>query len=233
MYEDDTRKLLESLVKRCDRRCEVHDRKRARPPPDPKVISADTAKLLDLEAQLEAFDAQIVPLARQGLVASVFMTQTTCDALCAQRDQLLRVPDAERQLLVCPTTGNLIARADKVMRLKAYFEGRQYIGSRKIRETLATLEEKRKLQLAARAAVMSGTGANPAATQAFGAHRAAAAAATAGTRAGTASKTAVRKITASTTAVRTNTAGQTAHVPATSARTAAGVLIATATAAAT
>ena len=139
-YEMDTKVFLENLLKKLDKKID-QNKQRCRVV-DSSALEATAQSILDKHGHIEVLFSQIDPLAKRGEVARAFQIHSQVQLLREGVKDLLGVPDAERRLFVCETTGNMIARADTDERLRSHFEGRQYQGWNICRQKLVELSAK-------------------------------------------------------------------------------------------
>lgn len=138
-YEYDTWKFLEKLVVDVDRKIWKNKQRIG----DPGIDSyrEDAQKILDIEDSMLELLGHVEQYANQGEIERAMQLQTQVYVNHKLRSDILKVPDSQKKLLVCPVSGNLVSSADNDDRLRCHFVGKQYKGWKLIRAFLKRYRE--------------------------------------------------------------------------------------------
>lgn len=133
-YEYETHQFLESLVKRLDRQL---DRNQTRVRSDEeKYLEEVAAQIVAIESSISEHLKQAKKFAKKGEIDEAYSVIELVKAGEAQKQSLMTVPAPEKKQIVCPISGNLLSSTDNDERLRAHFEGKQFIGWKKVRKFL-------------------------------------------------------------------------------------------------
>lgn len=140
-YEYETLRFLQDLVRECDRRV-ARNKSRIAEQGAVKLTDAEAQRLVELELEMAALSKKSEALGEEGKVDEA-------EAALAQIEELRRQKNAihmqrgagEKTMMVCEVSGNFMSSTDNEDRLRAHFEGKQYVGWKTTRDTLRKMEE--------------------------------------------------------------------------------------------
>jgi len=137
-YERVTMRNLETLIRMKDRQIEKSKVRIG----EEQELEAAAKAILEQEDLIKEKFKRVKVLGSKGEVELAFAILGQIETLKKNIEAEYRIPDTQRQMLICPVSGNKLARADTNERLRYHFEGKQYIGWKQCRETLRKLKEK-------------------------------------------------------------------------------------------
>ena len=138
-YEYDTWQFLEKLVVDVDRKIWKNRQRTGDPGID--AYRDDAHRVLDIDDSILEMLHQVEQYASQGEIERAMQLQTQINVNFQLRSDLLKVPESQKKLLVCPVSGNLVSSADNDDRLRCHFVGKQYKGWKRIRAFLKKYRE--------------------------------------------------------------------------------------------
>jgi len=138
-YEYDTMKFLEGLVQQADRK--IWKNKRRCVEDDEEMFKTQAGKISEIEESFPQMLEQIELFGSQGDVDRALQIMTAMNVSKESRKALLKIPDHQKKLIVCPVSGNLISSADNDERLRCHFEGKQYRGWKQVRSMLEVFKK--------------------------------------------------------------------------------------------
>mmetsp|Transcript_10270 Transcript_10270/g.11845 ORF Transcript_10270/g.11845 Transcript_10270/m.11845 type:complete len:345 (+) Transcript_10270:192-1226(+) len=133
-YEYETMKFLERLVQQADRK--IWKNKRRCVEDDEETLRNQAENVMELEESFDPLLEQLERLGSQGEVDRALSMLSTVNVNKENRISLLKIPEHQKKLIVCPVSGNLISSADNDERLRCHFEGKQYRGWKLVRAML-------------------------------------------------------------------------------------------------
>jgi RNA-binding protein Luc7-like 2 len=138
-YEHKLMQHLERLLQTCDRRVSRNKEKAAE---QMAISEGDVVKIAALRTQIQTGIDQCENAAEAGNVDASISLINQADQAKAVLDRIMHSYD-DKQIIVCEVSGNFISSKDNDERMRAHFEGKQYMGWKVVRDTVAGLRERR------------------------------------------------------------------------------------------
>lgn len=134
-YEYDLMRVLEGIVHNCD---QAIAKKKLRAEKEEAIPEDILAKLAQNDTEIKALNEKCVAAAEEGDIDLSQEYAKQIEMLKEVTDKLI-TPTAKTST-VCEVSGNIVSNRDNNDRMRAHFEGKQYLGWKSVRDKLKALQ---------------------------------------------------------------------------------------------
>lgn len=132
-YEHDLMLFLEDLVRACDLRI-LKNKRRAEK--EMSISEEMLQKLAAIETEIRAITEKCVAAAEEGNIDASQELSLKIDGLKEEAERITNPKDI-KHTTVCEISGNFMSTRDNDERMRAHFEGKQFLGWKMVRDKLA------------------------------------------------------------------------------------------------
>lgn len=140
-YERDLMHSLDNIVKSCDRKI---DKQKHRTDQDLIISQEDAERIYFLYKQISNCLSLCEASVEDDDIDRIYEWMKQISQLQDTASKIANPPDEKRNI-VCETSGNYMSSRDNDERMRAHFEGKQYLGWKLVREKLRDLQSARQM----------------------------------------------------------------------------------------